>query len=144
MPSIQVRIDEPIVNLLTKHNPDQEIRANIEHTVECFVAISNSATALLRGVFSKKELTGIIQSLNGTLFEPKFAIIKEAFIAHLEDSERYEKISLNFSFDFSDLLAKVKSQNQFLLFFLQEDINNYWQNKASKEGSLDSFIKKYL
>lgn len=144
MPSIQVRIDEHIVNLLTKHNPDQEIRANIEHTAECFVAISNSATASLRGIFTKQELTGIISSLNGTMFQPQMAIIKEVFIAHLEDSERYENISLNFGFDFSDLLAKVKKINQFQLFFLQEDINNFWQNQANQEDSLDNFIKKYL
>lgn len=143
MPSIQVRIDEHIANLLTKHNPDQEIRANIEHTAECFVTISNSAIASLRGIFTKQELTGIIQSLNGTMFQPQIAIIKDVFIAHLEDSERYEKISLNFGFSFSDLLAKVKQLNQFQLFSLQEDINNYWQNQASKEGSLDSFISKY-
>lgn len=140
----QIRIEEELLNSFAIIYPNQDEKKAINNALELFIELKNHAAYSFRGVFTAQELRGIISSLNGTMFEPKFAIIKDAFIAHLEDSERFESISSNFSFSFSQLLEKVKSLNQFQLCFLQEDISNFWQHQASKEGSLDSFIKKYM
>jgi hypothetical protein len=120
-----------------------------ERAVECYLYIRRHTLLELRGIFTPEELKGMVDSYNGTLMDAQWMSNKDMAVGHLEDAERFEYISQKWGFDFDKFIQKVKKLTSAQIFFLQEEINRFWNYDSaykSKEGSgpdLETFVLEF-
>ncbi len=115
-----------------------------EIIIDSFLYLRRDTLQELKGIFTKEELTGLIALRNGTIFEPQFSCNAKFLLAELEDAEKFDNQSKNFSFDYKKLIAKIQKLTSAQVYFLLLEINRFWNKESAKENSLDDFIKKII
>lgn len=93
----------------------------------------------LRGVFTKEELTAIVDSQNGTMLVVDYLPNVGVMAAHLEDFEKFENGISRHGANPQVLLQKINKLTASQVYWLQDDIKVFWDNN----GDLQEFIKKY-
>ena len=110
---------------------------------EAFLWLRRYALKGIRGKFTKNELSALIDIQNGSIFEEQFAVNHSAFIAHIEDANEFEGIGRRWDIDIKVLIEKVNHLNTCEIFFLQEEIDRFW-NVEKAFGSPNPDLEKFL
>jgi len=110
---------------------------------EAFLWLRKYALKGLKGKLTKNELSALIDIQNGSIFEEQFAVNHSAFIAHIEDADEFEGIGEKWKIDIKALIEKVKNMSTCEIFFLQEEIDRFW-NVEQAFGSPNPDLEKFL
>lgn len=137
--TVSARIEDSIITQLEEIYGKPGTGASV--AAEAFVFIRRYTLRELKGVFTKEELHGIIDNLNGLIFESQFQANPQMFAVHLEDGEIYDNLSTRWGFKWKTFIEKVKSLTSAQAFFLQEEIRLFWD---ADERNLDEFVERFL
>jgi hypothetical protein len=113
--------------------------------IEAYKWIRRYSVNSLKGKLTKKELSAIVDSLNGSMFEDQFAINHVAFIAHLEDADKFESLGVRWGINIDSLKKKIEKMSPAEIYFLQEEINRFWTLESENGyGSPNPALEKLL
>jgi hypothetical protein len=137
--TVSARLEEAIIKQLEEIYAKPGTGASV--AAEAFVFIRRYTLRELKGVFTKEELHGIIDNLNGLIFESQFQANPQMFAVHLEDGEIYDNLSTRWGFDFDVFIKKIKNLTSAQAFFLQEEIRLFWD---AEERNLEEFVERFI
>ena len=110
---------------------------------EAFLWLRRYTLKGLKGKLTRDELSALTDIQNGLIFEEQFAVNHYAFVAHIEDSDWFDHIGERWQVDVKALIKKVEQMTTCEIFFLQEEIDRFW-NVESALGSPNSNLEKFL
>lgn len=113
--------------------------------VEIYLALRSRSLHNIKGRFDRKELSYLVDMLNGTMFDPKLAVIPDVLIAGIEDADEYEQLGAKWDVDIEVLSAKVRDLTSAESCFLIEEINRFWygQGYGAPTPELEAFLDEY-
>lgn len=97
----------------------------------------------VKGLFTKAELTALVDAQNGTLLVVDYLPNVGVMAAHMEDFEKYENGISRHGATPKALLDKLHKLTSAQVYWLQDDINVFWEQQSGKKNALQDFIKKY-
>ena len=98
----------------------------------------------LKKIFTKNELTAIVDSYNGTIYSPEWASMKDAMLGQIEDSEKFESISSRWDIDVKALCDKIRKLTASRCLQLQFEIYRFWNIKEAYNNNLDMFLNVFV
>ena len=110
---------------------------------EAFLWLRRYTLKGLKGKLTRDELSALTDIQNGSIFEEQFAVNHSAFIAHIEDANEFEGIGKKWNIDIKALIEKVKNMTTCEIFFLQEEIDRFW-NVEKAFGSPNPDLEKFI
>jgi len=123
------------------------VSAGTEKAVDAYVALRPRIIQDTMKKFSRSELSAMIDTLNGTMFQSQFASKPQMLAYEMEDGDKYDEIGEKWEIDVDLLVNKIKLLNPASCYFMQEEINRFWYNENEYGGpgkKLDNFLAKYL
>ena len=108
------------------------VSAGATEAADAYVAIRKYTLSELKGMFTRDELTGLVSSLNGSMFEPSYAANTRMFAIHCQDAELYEYSFSSNGADAKALLAKVNALTAAQCYFLQLEIRLFWDDEIGR------------
>jgi hypothetical protein len=118
----------------------------IEKIINGYITLRKVTLHSLIGVFTPKELTGMVAAQNGLLLTPEIQHAPKYLLYQLEDAEKFDNTISGNGADLSTLAEKIKQLNPAQVYFLQEEINRFW-NAPGAYGSplpnLENFLNTY-
>lgn len=138
-------------NLITirHYNPDidrglAEIHgtksAGAVRAVEAYLAIRAHTLHEIKGMFTKNELSFLVDIQNGSMFEHKFAASASAWIARIEDTDKLFPFTVKqWEVDVKEIIEKIKTMPSAQIYFTQELIDLFW---SDDKRDLDGFIEQ--
>lgn len=144
MKAITIRLYGPYEAMIKKMFEQQNPGCN--EALECFLDLRVQSIRELRHYFSRAELTALVDMMNGTMFDPRFAVQKSALIHQVEDKELYDKMSALWKVDVKKLIAKIEAMPTALAFFLVYEIHRFWDEPeayGSPSPNLEKFLDEY-
>jgi len=108
--------------------------------LDCFIELRRRTLPLLREVFTKQELSAIIDAYNGTIMDRNYFGL-QFFIAQIEDADTYESLCAKHEINLQELIEKATKLHPSELFFLLEEVNWFWNNNQGND--LDVFLQTY-
>ena len=105
----------------------------VEEIYEVLKQVRLTSLNEVRGLFSPDEWKAIADSLNGTMADGMFRTNVGAFIAHLEDSERYEHTLTKWGVKLEDLTAKIKTLKGSNIEALYTRVEDFWKDPKDLE-----------
>jgi len=141
MKNISLRTEEKIANELAAIYENTSKGAAI--AVEAFPYMRKYTLDELRGIFTKEELSAIVNSLNSIIMQAELMISKDVFVAHLEDSDKFEGLAEIWGIDFVKLSEKIERLSSVQVYFLQDEIRRFWDIPAAY-GSPNSDFDKFV
>ena len=134
------QVEQMLTEIYGKKTPGAE-RAS-----ECFPYIRRHTLFELKGYFTPEELKGMVDSYNGTLMDTQWMPIKDMVIGHLEDADKFEHISTKWGFNLDQLREKIKKLTSAHVFFLQEEINRFWNydNAYASDDNSGPDLEKFV
>ena len=126
-----IRIPEDIAEWLTEDGKSIN-QAVIENALN-LRSIRKVSTGELKGVFTPDEWSFFADSLNGTMVTDVFRANVQAFIAHCEDSAKYDYLDKKWNIDMDDLknkIANLKGANRDAIYTRVED---FWAKNLELE-----------
>lgn len=143
--SITFRAQDDIFSGLgIKNSPAAEISA------EGFMNIRKYTLPELRGIFNKEELTGLLNTTNGTMFQAEFAANIRMLSISVEDSEHFDHNSELYGYDFQKFFKKIQkltAAQAFLLLFecwRFWNVENAYATKESSQNNIDIFVDSFI
>lgn len=110
---------------------------------EAFLWLRRYTLKGLKGKLTRNELSALTDIQNGLIFEEQFAVNHSAFIAQIEDSDWFDHIGERWQVDVKALIKKVEQMTTCEIFFLQEEIDRFW-NVEKAFGSPNPDLEKFL
>lgn len=117
-----------------------------EKAIKAYNRLSRISLENIKGVFSREELYALIDCQQGVIFDPTWASQKKALIFSLEDAEKYDNLSGRWNIDFSKLIETINQLTVSQLYFLQEEIDRFWNHKeayGAPSPDTEIFIDKF-
>ena len=139
-----IRLYEPYESMFQKLF--EQPNPACQEAVLCFLDLRVQSVRELRGLFTRAELTALVDMYNGTMFDSRFAVQKQTLLAQIEDSELYNKISDRWKINISTLVLKVESMSTNQAFFWVYEIHRFWDEPAaygSPSPDLEKFLNEY-
>ncbi|SHJ06400.1 hypothetical protein SAMN05443429_108101 [Cruoricaptor ignavus] len=93
----------------------------------------------LKGLFSKEEITALVDSQNGVMLTPAFIYKKDFLIEQLEDFELFESGISRHGAEKEELIEKLSGISNSQVYFLLLEIHAFWNSG----GKLDDFVKQF-
>jgi len=117
--------------------------AGATRAAESFLWLKRSSLKGLKGKLSRQELTALVDSFKWSIFEEQYAIHHNMLIGHIEDSNQFESLGDRWGIDIPALIEKVNSMSIAEIFFLQEEIDRFW-NVECAFGAPNPNLEKFL
>jgi len=98
----------------------------------------------IRGIFTKEELSSMVDNLNGIIMQSVFMINADVFISSLEVGVEYEDLENKWGVDSVKLFEKINMLTAAQVYFLQDEIRRFWEIPTaygSPSPDLDKLIK---
>lgn len=116
------------------------------NALESWLGARRAALALLKGKFTAAELSGLVDSLNGTAWpEKSMQSQPQMLAAQMSDADQYDNLSAKWVYDAAVLDAKINGLHPLECFFLIEEIAAFWERTSSAGGSsLEEFINSLV
>jgi hypothetical protein len=115
----------------------------LQTSAASFLILRKKALREIKGIFSLPEIQALIDIHNATIFDPNIAAMPGALVANIEDSNNLDGLGSKWSIDIDQLISKVKSLNDYQVFFLSFECYSFWYGKNAG-NDLDSFCKKFV
>lgn len=103
--------------------------------IESFISLRVRTLNEIKGIFTNEEITAIVANLNGTMRQEAF-MYKSVFIASIEDGEKFDHLSTQYSFDYAEFIKKIEKLTEAQSYFLMDRIFLFWENNESLEALL--------
>ena len=113
----------------------------LQITTESFFVLRNYAQKDLRGLFTREELTALVDMSNATIFNPRLAST-QVLKATAEDAERYNGTITSHGASPERLISKIEFISGALAFWLMFELNNFWYSPG--EHDLEGFLKMFV
>lgn len=139
------------ISLRTEEKITDELAIIYENTskgaafaVEAYPHLRRYTLNEIRGIFTKEELSFMVDNLNGLIMQSVFMINADIFISGLEDGIEYEDLENKWGVDFVKLFEKINMLKSAQVYFLQDEIRRFWQIPTaygSPSPDLDKLIQ---
>jgi len=139
--NVGFKVDDTIANGLETIYPS--LNAAATRAVKSWGWLRTRTLRELVGVFTKEELLAVINSQNGTFFDPRFAF-KEYLYMTIRDQEEYFSGVSQFKADVGTLINKIETISEGQCFFLIEWAYQFWYENLSEQQDLDKWIGDLL
>ena len=134
-----IRLPEATVALANEIYPGLFGRYQIEKAVAAYHRIRALSLAQLRGIFSRAELTALVDSRNGYMLSSSLQGSQAVFMAGLEDAETLSNVLSRHGAELESIRKKITAMHPAQIFLLEEVIDDFWRN----DGVLAEFLDKY-
>jgi hypothetical protein len=94
-------------------------------------------------IFTKKELSYLVDIQNATIFEARMAVSNRTWIAEIEDSDELDHMGEKWEVDARDIIKKVNNLTSSDIYFWRLAINRFWQVESAY-GSPMPNLEKFL
>ena len=114
--------------------------------VKNFLNLRRNSFAMLKGVFTKNEMEGIVASFNSTILESSFISMRnnnDILFNLIIDNELVNHLSLNYHFDYKLMIAKIKKLDHLQTFILFDECYRFWHDEAAY-GAPAPNLEKFL
>lgn len=122
------------------------VSAGSENAVNAYVNIRPRVLRELKNQFTKEELSLIVDSLNGTIFDPKLATNNSMLSAGIEDSISFDGIDEKWGVDKESILNKITNLSAAHTYFLMEEISRFWnipKAYGAPTPDLEAFLNNF-
>lgn len=96
---------------------------------ESFLSLRKRTFETLKGVFTKEELTALVDSFNGSMRQEKY-LNKSVLVVQVEDSEKFDNIANRHNLDYSSFISKIKGLTECQAYFLMDRIFLFMDNNT--------------
>jgi hypothetical protein len=131
--TISMRIPETLLEYVQLEN--QSLNASLVAALSRLRVIRLTAMSELKGYFTPDEWIFIADGLNGTLVDDTFSCSVSAFIAHCEDSEKYESTATRHNVDLNAFVEKVKKLHGANIEAIYRRAQQFWQDSMNVDLS---------
>ena len=139
--SINTRLDEKTVRQI--EGAFESIYEGARTAIESFFLLRRHIQPEIKGIFTKNELSAIVDIFNGTIFDPQFAQ-KTVLKGELEDAQQLDGILTKWDVNPDEIFTKVDNLSETQAFWIIFEAWNFWYNPASVGSPvLETFIEKY-
>lgn len=122
MKSITIRVDEKTEKMLSvMGNPTKGATLS----AETFPRLRYKILDDLSGVFTRAELSVMVDNQNGTMMDPQF-MGKQFLVIHLEDGDQLEGLASKWNISMSDLKQKIKNLPETVALMLHFELFAFW------------------
>lgn len=135
--TVSMRIPQELLDYVQQEN--QSLNYSLVAALSRLRVIRNTATAELKGYFTTEEWKFFADSLNGTLIDDTFCCSVSAFIAHCEDSEKYESTATKWKIDLNTTIEKIKKLHGANIEALYYRTKKFWDHSVTTD--LDEWSK---
>jgi hypothetical protein len=136
--AIHIRDNAQIEKALTEIFKNKTSGA--ETVLDSFSYLRFNTLEELKGIFTRGELTSLVDQRNGIIFDPRTSINKNMLILEADDKEKYDKQSGRFGYDHKILVEKINKLTSAQVFFLLLEINKMWEKGAAHGDALENFL----
>lgn len=117
--------------------------SGLQDTLEFMVRARRYTNYKLRGMFTREEMTGLMDIFNGVLMRGVAIPAKEIFMAQVMDANAYEGVAAQYGFDMLAIETKIEAMSLAEAEFMLLEILVFWEQESSKEGGMDAFLDKF-
>lgn len=125
-----------IQSLYTESSDQVAVNRMLLFSFELRKRLSNE----LKGIFTRSELSLIVDAENGTLISPQYWGSQQMMAIHLNDAHNLDGLGQKWNVDIDALIEKIEDIPASLFLFLHEEIYRFWNEG---ENSLEEFLEKY-
>lgn len=115
-----------------------------ETAIDAWMYMRFNTIQELKGIFTERELYAMIDSYNGTIFEPQFCCNNRFLLGHIEDTYTFSGFSQNWEVDKEVLLGKIDKLTSSQTYYLLEEIQRFWEKLSREPNSLENFVAVFL
>lgn len=117
--------------------------AGAANALEGWLGARRAAITQIKGKFTREELLGIVDSLNGTAWPDKWMQSRpEMLAAQMEDAHDLDSLAVRWGYEGPALLKKLTELHPLECFFFIEEISAFWERRPGAD--LEEFIKTLL
>lgn len=131
-----------IIEQLQKIHDDSK-SFGVNHACEAYVSLRKFTLRDLHGKFTRDELGFLCDIQNATMFTPEYAGVRDLWIGNIEDADRLDGTGEKWGLDVPGLVKKIKGMPAAEVFFMQEEIERFW-NVAGTYGSPNPSLEKFM
>lgn len=112
------------------------------NAVESWLGARRAALTCLKGKFTAPEISGLMDSLNGTAWPDKWMQSRpDMLAAQMADADTFDNLAAKWGYDGPALLEKINNLHPLECFFLIEEIAAFWERISNGGASLEEFVK---
>lgn len=140
----QIRVLETILQEVGNNYSSANMGVN--RSLYLLLNLEKRLSAELKGVFTKAELSALLDANNGVLIAEPFWGSQRMMVFSLEDSEEFEGLGAKWEISINKLCSKIKALSPAVFLFLHEEIYRFWNEVpayGSPSPSIEDFLKKY-
>lgn len=111
-----------------------------------FLHIRAATLHELKGMFTRAELSAMIDNLNAVIFEPAYAVNKNMLKAGIEDGQKYDGVLTKWNVNPDRLFEKIDKLTSAQCYFLLDEIDRFWNEPVawgSPSPDLEAFLNEY-
>lgn len=139
--TITIRTDTEVTGYLEKNFTSKSAGAII--AVESFLCLRKACIMELKGVFTKMELLGLIDALQGSKLIPEYQVNTNTFVFQLIDINTMQKTFSKFDVIFNKLIDKIQKLTAAQVFFIQCEIHCL-TNKENYPDQIIDFLIQFI
>jgi hypothetical protein len=108
-----------------------------------FVHLRAATLHELKGMFTRAELSAMVDNLNAVMFDPAYAANNNVLRAGIEDGQKYDGLLTNWNVDPEDIYTKIALLTAAQCYFLMDEIDRFW-NEPVAWGSPTPDLEAFL
>lgn len=140
MKNITIRVTPETENWLSSIS--EAPTSAVQTAIEVFMQLHRKTLNELKNKFSREEIIGMADSMNGLLPTWQLMVNPQVFAAHTEDAERYENAISKHGANFETLIDKIETLTPAQATILQLELWSFWNRSETTSPDLEILIKK--
>jgi hypothetical protein len=120
----------------------ENLREEANVALQTFLYLNRAFLKDIKGLFTREEIIAILDNFNGTMYKPQWAIIKEGYIASLEDGDELDNLGARQNCDITKLIDKIRNLSIIHVALWQYEIYRFWNTEYYK-NDIDNFVNTF-
>ncbi len=128
--TISVELPPQERKILRLNGEDLKGQANV--ALQSFLYLNRGFLKDIKGMFTREEIIAMLDNFNGTMYEPQWSIVKDAYIASLEDGDKLDGLGARQNCDIKNLIEKIKHLSITHVALWQYELYRFWNTEFYK------------
>lgn len=108
-----------------------------------FLYIRAASLHEIKGMFTRPELSAMVDNLNAVMFEPAWATNRSMLRAGIEDGQQFDGVLTKWNVNPDALYEKIETLTSAQCYFLMDEIDRFW-NEPVAWGSPTPELEAFL
>lgn len=123
--------------------PSRGSAGSLEWALEGYATLRRLTLHSLKGIFTREEMLALTDRGRSLLVQQWHMGRKDVFLSGISDFQRLENGVREQGADYAALVQKVKSLSEQQIYFLEDEINRFWNDDSAYGSPTPDFEKFY-